>query len=143
MLFYSYSSIINFIWSWVPEMNSKPHIWSKSTKHNKSKCTDFLVIDVTHPWKDCWKAIFLKNQYNHSLFNIRGGLGEWKVEFCEMPSSWRKFYFSSCTTPCGRNMLFSLPKARKRRNKQKKSLEQIGVIQTTYFPLSKEIVSLI
>lgn len=61
------------------------------TKHLESKNTGFPSIDVIHTWKDCSKPIFLQNEYYHphSSFNIRGGLGKWKVNFCGMHNSWR------------------------------------------------------
>ena len=90
------------------------------TKWHKCKSTDFPAIDVTHPCKDCWKAIFLQNQYYppHSLFNIREGIGKWKVNFCGMHNSWRKFLIL-CTCPSTwENVMFFLPETRKGRNKE-------------------------
>lgn len=64
--------------------------------------------------------IILQNQghYSHSLFKIRGGLGKQKVNFGGNAQFMKKVFISPHAPLHVEEMWFSLPEARKGRNKE-------------------------
>lgn len=108
------------------------------TKWHKCKSTDFPAIDVTHPCKDCWKAIFLQNQYYPPPLFVQYKRGYRKMEGEFLwDAQFMKKVFNSLYMPLYVGKCDVFPPWNQKREEQRELLKQIGVLQTTYCPVSQ------